>query len=52
MHALLSIYCAKGKDFDPVFFKKEMKDLGFHLFSHKVFTQSEMLFGGILSLMI
>ena len=39
MHALLSIYCAKGKDFDQVFFKKEMKDLAFHRFSHKVFTQ-------------
>ena len=42
MHALLSIYCAKGKDFDQVFFTKEMKDLGFHRFSHKVFTQLEI----------
>ena len=38
MQALLSIYCAKGKDFDQVFFKKEMKDLGFYrFFSTKVF---------------
>ena len=43
MQALLSIYYAKGKDFDQVFFKKEMKDLGFHrFFSHKVFTQLEI----------
>ena len=43
MQALLSIYCAKGKDFDQVFFKKEMKDLGFHrFFSHKVLTQLEI----------
>ena len=43
MQALLSIYCAKGKDFDQVFFKKEMKDLGFHrFFSHKVFIQLEI----------
>ena len=32
MHSLLSIYCAKGKYFDQVFSKKEMKDLGFHRF--------------------
>jgi hypothetical protein len=43
MQALLSIYCAKGKDFDQVFFKKEMKDLGFHrFFSHKMFTLLEI----------
>jgi len=43
MQALLSIYCAKGKDFDQVFFKKEMKDLGFHhFFATKVFTQLEI----------
>jgi len=43
MHALLSIYCEKEKDFDQVFFKEEMKDLGFHrFFSHKVFTQLEI----------
>jgi len=36
--ALFTIYCAKEKDFDQVFFKKEMKELGFHRFlSHKVF---------------
>jgi len=38
MQALLSIYCAKGKDFDQVFFKKEMKDLGFHRFFSPVKT--------------
>ena len=27
MYALLSIYCGKGKDFDQVFFKKEMKEI-------------------------
>jgi len=43
MQALLSIYCAKGKDFDQVFFKKELKDLGFHrFFATKVFTQLEI----------
>jgi len=43
MRALLSIFCAKGKDFDQVFFKKEMKDFGFHrFFSHKVLTQLEI----------
>ena len=43
MQALLSIYCAKGKDFDQVSFKKEMKDFAFHrFFSHKVFTQLEI----------
>jgi len=42
MHALLSIYCAK-KYFDQVFFKKEMKDLGYHrIFAHKVFTRLEI----------
>jgi hypothetical protein len=43
MQALLSIYCAKGKDFDQVFFKKELKDLGCHrFFATKVFTQLEI----------
>ena len=43
MQALLSIYCSKGKDFDQVFFKKEMKDIGFHrFFSTKVFKQLEI----------
>ena len=43
MHALFSIYCAKGKDFDQVFLKKEMKNLGFRRFCvHKVFTQLEI----------
>jgi hypothetical protein len=43
MHALFSIYCAKGKDFDQVFFKKEMKELGFHrFFAHKIFAQLEI----------
>ena len=44
MQALLSIYCAKGKDFfDQVFFKKELKDSGFHrFFATKVFTQLEI----------
>ena len=32
MHALLSIYWAKGNDFDQVLFKKEMKDVGFQSF--------------------
>jgi hypothetical protein len=43
MQALFSIYGAKGKDFDQVFFKKELKDLGFHrFFATKVFTQLEI----------
>ena len=48
MHALLSIYCAKGKDFDQVFFKKEMKYLGFHPINYLL----NWKFGGMLSLMI
>jgi len=36
-------FIALKKDFDQVFFKKEMKDLGFHrFFSHKVFTKSKI----------
>ena len=38
--ALLSLYCAKGKDFDQFGFKNEMKELGFNnFFAHKVFSQ-------------
>ena len=33
LHALYTINCAKGKDFDQVFYKKEMKKLGFRLVS-------------------
>ena len=40
MQALLSIYCAKGKDFDLVFFKKEIKDLGFHRFFARKFSRN------------
>jgi len=29
LRALLSLYCAKGKDFDQFVFKNEMKELGF-----------------------
>ena len=40
LRALLSLYCAKGKDFDQFIFKNEMKELGFNkFFAHKVFTQ-------------
>ena len=42
MRALLSLYCAKGKDFDQFVFKNEMKELGFNkFFAHKGFTQLE-----------
>ena len=40
LRALLSLYCAKGKDFDQFIFKNE---LGFNkFFAHKVFTQLEV----------
>jgi hypothetical protein len=43
LRALLSLYCAKGKDFDQFVFKNEMKELGFNkFFAHKVFTQLEV----------
>jgi hypothetical protein len=43
MRSLLSLYCAKGKDFDQFVFKNEMKELGFHkFFAHKVYNQLEM----------
>jgi hypothetical protein len=43
LRVLLSLYCAKGKDFDQFIFKNEMKELGFNkFFAHKVFTQLEV----------
>jgi len=39
MHALLSIYGAKGKDFDQVF-KRDMKDLGFYCFLRIMFLHN------------
>jgi hypothetical protein len=43
LRGVLSIYCAKGKDFDQFMFKNEMKELGFHkFFAHKVFNQLEV----------
>ena len=40
---LISLHCAKGKDFDQFVFKNEMKELGFNkFFAHEVFTQLEV----------
>ena len=43
MRALLSLYCAKGKDFDQFVLKNEMKELEFNkFFAHEVFSQLEV----------
>jgi hypothetical protein len=43
LQSVFALYCAKGKDFDQVFFKNEMVELGFHkFFAHKVWNQLEV----------
>ena len=52
LRALLSLYCAKGKDFDQYVFKNEMKELGFNVIVLRIKVLVSWRYGVLPYLMI